>query len=215
MSNKKQNLKNKALNLNVEKPLDSRLKAKNNNAKLMVNLPVNSKSSDLTLNQYKSYPAIKPSMLSAKEFPNASKQWINSVYSFNSNYIKNIPSADKILNKIIKSFFNLNPLANNAKGKKSKLLKRRFRRLSLNKLFLSRSEIKHSSDKVHVTVYLFNKKKSSLIYKINKLFSDLTFKPSDSEPLDLNTFKRKRLSSIKFKYFNSESLNPGADNKGK
>lgn len=37
----------------------------------------------------------------------SSKEWYNSVYSFNKSYIKSLPSYDLILNKLITSFSNM------------------------------------------------------------------------------------------------------------
>ena len=76
---------------------------------------------------------IKPSsntLRKAKGFPSATSVWSNSVYSFNKNYLKNIPAVDNIVNKVIKSFFTINALANNPKGIKSRLVQRRYKRLS-------------------------------------------------------------------------------------
>ena len=60
-----------------------------------------------------------------------------------------------MLTKLLKVFFTINALANNPRGKKLKLVQRRYKRLSLNKILVSKSEIKHSNDKVFITVYLF------------------------------------------------------------
>lgn len=120
--------------------------------------------------------SITPSTITTKKLPPAIKQWMNSIYSFNKNYTKNLPAVDTIVNKIIKSFFSINPLANNPGGKKSRLVQRRFKRLSLNRIFVSKPEIKHSNDKVFITVYLFNKKKKSLLYKLKHLYENLTYK---------------------------------------
>jgi hypothetical protein len=100
--------------------------------------------------------------------------WNNSIYSFNQNFMKNLPSVDNIVNKMIKSFFTINPLDNNVNGKKSKLIQRRYKRLSLNKILVSKSEIKHSNNKVSITVYLFNKKKRSLLLSLNELYNSLS-----------------------------------------
>ena len=42
-----------------------------------------------------------------KHFPPANKEWINSIYSYNSKKIKHLIVKDKILFSIIKSYFNL------------------------------------------------------------------------------------------------------------
>lgn len=122
-----------------------------------------------------------------KSYTSPTSIWTNSIYSFNQNYIKNIPSVDKIVNKLIKSFFTINALANNIRGKKLKLIQRKFKNLSLNRIFVSKSEIKHSNNKVIITVYLFNKKKRSLLLRLNELYSTLS----------INLAHKSRLWSIK------------------
>ena len=42
-----------------------------------------------------------------KYSPSSSKEWKNKVYFFNVNYIKNLPSHDLNINKLIKGYFNL------------------------------------------------------------------------------------------------------------
>lgn len=114
----------------------------------------------------------------AKASPSATTIWSNSIYSFNKNYLKNIPSVDNIVNKIIKSFFTINALSNNPNGLKSRLVQRRYKRLSLNRILVSKSEVKHTNDKVFINVYLFNKKKRSLLLKLKNLYNTLSFKKS-------------------------------------
>lgn len=107
--------------------------------------------------------------------PPSVKQWINSVYSYNKNFIKSLPVLDSIVNKIIKSYFSINPLDNNPAGKRSRLLVRRFNRLSLNKILISKSEIKHFNDKIFITIFIFNKRKKSLLYKLKTLYNNMLF----------------------------------------
>lgn len=115
-----------------------------------------------------------------KGFPSVTNLWSNSIYSFNKNYLKNIPAVDNIVNKIIKSFFTINALANNPNGRKLRLVQKRYKKLSLNKILVSKSEIKHSNDKVFITVYLFNKKKRSLLLKLKNLYNSLSLKKTNS-----------------------------------
>jgi hypothetical protein len=128
----------------------------------------------------------------SKSLPPSTKQWMNSVYSFNKNFTKSLPSVDIIVTKIMKGFFTINPLANNPGGKKSRLVQRRFKRLSLNRIFVSKPEIKHSNNKVFITVYLFNKKKRSLLHKLKDLYENITYKAKS-----LPSTTRKSLSSSK------------------
>ena len=69
------------------------------------------------------------------------------------------------INNLIKSFFNLkfNP---KFLLKKYKSLKKRS--YSLNKIFASKAEIKHTNNKAILTVYVYNREKISLLKKIKK-----------------------------------------------
>ncbi len=97
-------------------------------------------------------------------FPAPSKEWKNSIYSFNSNSIKNFPIYDLNINTLIKSYFNLYLFKKNQK--KLKFIPRKF---SLNKIHISKSEIKHTNSKAIITIYTFNKEKNSLLNKIKSL----------------------------------------------
>lgn len=43
----------------------------------------------------------------AKHYLPADKEWFNSVYAYNKNTIKLLPVADKVILKLLKSYFNL------------------------------------------------------------------------------------------------------------
>lgn len=96
-------------------------------------------------------------------FPAWSKEWRNSVYHYNSNLIKNFPIYDINIVKIIKSYFNI--YFNHLFLKYKHVLNRR-RRLSFNKIFFARPEIKHTNSKGIVTLYTFNREKIALSQKI-------------------------------------------------
>lgn len=101
-----------------------------------------------------------------KYYPPVSKEWRNSIYVFNPNSLKNLPIYDINVDSLIKTFFNLkfNPRFIQKK-KKSYRLKSR----SLNKIFTSRAEIKHTNNKAILTVYVYNREKISLLKKIRML----------------------------------------------
>jgi len=42
-----------------------------------------------------------------RHFTPAAQEWSNSIYSYNKNYIKLLPSADKNVTKLLKSYFNI------------------------------------------------------------------------------------------------------------
>src|ERR1700738_663614 len=78
-------------------------------------------------------------------FPPTIQEWYNSIYSYNNNYIKTITIVDKNLTRLIRSYFNLyfsNKLL------RSKRIITRFRRSSMDKIFVSKTELKHTSSKV-------------------------------------------------------------------
>ena len=122
-----------------------------------------------------------------RHYPPAIIEWSDSIYSYNKNSTKTLPIVDNTVNNLIKSYFNLNPITNN---KKSSRVQVRFRRLSLNRILVSRAEMKHTNNKVIITVYLYNKNKKFFLYKLKDLYKTFLFKiatPSKD--------KRKKLSS--------------------
>lgn len=99
------------------------------------------------------------------------KKWVSAVYNYNKTWLKPLPVADNALNKLIKSFFTMRPLMLNKIKKKTRLSIRRFFKLSLDQVFTSNVEIKHTSDTAYITVFTHNKKKINLIYASKKLWS--------------------------------------------
>ena len=99
-------------------------------------------------------------------FPPVSREWKNSIYVFNSNNLKNFPMYDININSLIKNFFNLQF---NHKFLFKKYRPYRLRSSSLNKIFASKAEIKHTNNKAILTVYVYNREKVSLLKKIKIL----------------------------------------------
>jgi hypothetical protein len=78
----------------------------------------------------------------------------------------NLPNFDININKIIQSYFNA--------YLKHKFISYRFitrstKRLSLNKIYTSKAEIKHTSSKSIITIYAYNREKKSLFKKFSNL----------------------------------------------
>ena len=83
-------------------------------------------------------------------------------------YIKNITIADKNLSRLIKSYFNLyfsNKLLEN------KRIITRFRRLAINKIFISKAELKHTSSKVIITLYVYNEERRIFLNRLKRIES--------------------------------------------
>ena len=106
-------------------------------------------------------------------YPFSSKEWFSSLYSYNKSYIKNTITYDVVLSKLINSYCNM--LQNSIKT----LFKRRRDnkiRYSANKIYVSKPELKHTNDKVVVTLYLYNKEKSSIEQYIRKVITLIKLK---------------------------------------
>ena len=112
---------------------------------------------------------IDPQEKHNKHYPSAVREWNNSIYVFNKNAINLIPQVTELVNKLIKSYFNLYNLKLERKIRSSRLL-RRLRKLSSNKIYVSNGEFKHTNNKVVITLYLFNRQKFNFDKKIIKSF---------------------------------------------
>ena len=105
-----------------------------------------------------------------KHYPPANKEWFNSIYCYNENTTKLLPIADHVILKLVKSYFNLYSRKLEKKIK-SRRLRIRVRRLSTNRILVSRPEVKHTNDKVIITIYIYNRQKKYYLNKINRIAS--------------------------------------------
>jgi len=110
-----------------------------------------------------------------KHFPPANKEWSNSIYAYNKNSIRFLPVADKLVIRLIKSYFYL--FSPEFEKKISSLrLRIRFRRLSINRIFVSKAELKHTNSKVIITLYIYNRQKKYFLNKLKNLDKTGLFK---------------------------------------
>jgi Mitochondrial ribosomal protein (VAR1) len=141
-----------------------------------------------------SFNKIRSTLGHVRYFPPATQEWYNSIYSYDKNYIKNITIADKNLVYLIKSYFNL---YFNNKLLRSKRIMTRLRRFSMNKIFISKTELKHTSSKVIITLYVYNEERRILLNKISrietKLFSYVDL-PQDKK---INLSLKEKINIIK------------------
>jgi hypothetical protein len=98
--------------------------------------------------------------------PSVSQEWKSSIYSFNLNNIKNLPIYNLNINSLLKNYFNL---YFNTKFMFNKLKFRKSKYLSLNKIYVSKAEIKHTSNKAIITVYVYNREKIALLKKMKSI----------------------------------------------
>ena len=137
---------------------------------------------------------------SEKHFPSAIREWNNSIYVYNKNALNLIPSTTLTAIKLIKSFFNLYNSTVERKMRTKRLLLR-LRRLSLNKIFVSNGEFKHTNNKVIITLYIFNRQKRSYLNRMKKLRFFLFYTKAR------NNLAKKiiRTSKLKILYFIKKS----------
>jgi len=135
-----------------------------------------------------------------KYLPPISKEWKNSIYVFNLNILKNLPSYDININKIIKDYFNLYFNHKFLLKKKKSFLK--YISLSFNKIYVSKAEIKHTNNKAILTIYTYNREKISLLKKIRLI------KESFYEKIQLLIFKNQHflLLSKDIKMYNKKII---------
>jgi hypothetical protein len=117
----------------------------------------------------------------------ATKEWLNSIYTYNVNYMKSLAITDNVVNKIIKSYFFLRLvyMKNIFKG-----MSKRQRLLSVNRIFVSKAEMKHTNNKVIITLYTYNKEKNYFVRKLISLRNMLIFR---NNFLNLINLKRKSI----------------------
>lgn len=101
-----------------------------------------------------------------KYFPPFSKEWKNSIYVFNFNNLKNLPLYNINVNALVKTYFDL---YFSPKFINNKFTSPRIKRLSLNKIFVSKAEIKHTNSKAIISIYTYNREKRVLLKKIKNI----------------------------------------------
>jgi hypothetical protein len=107
-----------------------------------------------------------------KHFTPGAQEWFNSIYSYNKNYVKLLPVANKNVMDLLKGYFNLF-INNNIL--KTKSLANRYRKLSANKIFVGKGELKHTSEKVIITSYVYNAEQLYLKNMTRKLIKSLYY----------------------------------------
>jgi len=133
-----------------------------------------------------------------RHYTPAAQEWFNSIYSYDTNYTKTLPAADKNLMALLKNYFNLQ-LNKKFFKPKTKPLKIRFRRLSLKKIFVGRGDLKHTSNKVIITFYVYNTEGMFLSSYLNLLQKGLFYQNQELEK-NTNKIKGKRITTYNRKF---------------
>ena len=105
----------------------------------------------------------------SKHYPSPLRSWDNSIYLYNKNNLKLTPIKTNLTNRLIKGFFNFYNKDLEKKVRYKRLLLR-LRRLSSNKIYVSKAELKHTNNNVLVNIYVYNKEKSNYLNKLKKVY---------------------------------------------
>nr|YP_009577870.1 ribosomal protein S3 [Cordyceps cicadae]QBG64860.1 ribosomal protein S3 [Cordyceps cicadae]QBG64903.1 ribosomal protein S3 [Cordyceps cicadae]QZM06815.1 hypothetical protein [Cordyceps chanhua] len=115
-----------------------------------------------------------------KYLPSFSKEWKDTIYSYNQNTIKNIPSHHLNIHKIIQSYFNLffstsvlqRGTKKNNENKRfiypAKYINMKRRRNLLRKIYISNPDIKYTNNKAIITLFTLNRERNYLLKKYIK-----------------------------------------------
>ena len=106
---------------------------------------------------------------SLKHFPSSTRYWDSSIFMYNNNTLSLIPNISKLAIKFIRNYFYLYNKDIERKLRRKKIYNRR-RKLSINRIFLSKGEFKHTNNKVIITLYIYNKQKNNYLLKLKKRY---------------------------------------------
>ena len=106
---------------------------------------------------------------SLKHFPSSTRYWDSSIFMYNNNALSFIPYISKLAIKFIKNYFYLYNIKIERNIRRKKIFNRR-RKLSTNRIFLSKGEFKHTNNKVIITLYIYNKQKNNYLLKLKKRY---------------------------------------------
>ncbi len=109
-------------------------------------------------------------MFKSKHFTPYITEWVNSVYSYNKNTIKLLPSLDVGAYSLIRSYFNLYIIKHNNKTR-AKRWRVRTTKSTTKRLIAAKPSMKHTNDKVNITIYTFDRSSTHYITKIADMLS--------------------------------------------
>lgn len=104
-----------------------------------------------------------------KYLPSFTQEWKDTVYCYNKNTIKNIPSHHFNINKIIQSYFNMYFSNYDNFTYNNKLIRVRRRRKFLKRIYVSNPNIKYTNNKAIISLFTVNKERNYLYKKYIKI----------------------------------------------
>lgn len=132
----------------------------------------------------------------------ATKEWTNSVYTYNKNYAKPLPIARNTTSKLLTSYFNISSLIGGNKSNSKAIIEKR---TTLDKTLVSKADVKITADKVNLTIYIYNRNKETLLYRFNQLIRSNNISLSKLYRVSKNN-KNNKKAYAKLKKFTTEGI---------
>lgn len=105
----------------------------------------------------------KNNLITEQKIPCPVNEWQNNIYYFNRKKLTTTLIKDQAVYSLLNSYFNLKPET----WIKENKIKRKW--MNLKRIFISKPYIKHSSNKVNIIIYTFNKEKLYILKKLKNL----------------------------------------------
>ena len=133
-----------------------------------------------------------------KHFFPTTKEWSDSIYAYNKHYIKSLPSTNTAIIKLIKSYFNSYKKENFANETDLTLdrMHLKSKRLSSNRIFVSKVELKHTNLKVTINLYTYNEEKRYLLNKIKDSEIDMFLANKEKSYINNTILLKSRVLNI-------------------
>jgi len=136
--------------------------------------------------------------INKEKFQSFYREWKNSIYSFNKNYLSLLPEVNKLTMELIIAYFK--SINKNLEKKIRKFkIRLNYRDLSSNKFYVSKGLFKHTNDKLIITLFIYNRQKTNYSYFIERKFK---YYLSYKLIYKLNSIKIKVNEALKQEYFN-------------
>ena len=132
-------------------------------------------------------------------YPFSTKEWVTSIYSYNKSSSKALVNYNYLLNILLKSYLNMLEI------KRIVFNRRRDNKIrySANRVYTSRAELQHTNSRLLITLYTYNKKKSSFEHNLRKLIILIKFRVIviAEQKIYIPYYKNRLLHSLKRNFF--------------
>lgn len=137
----------------------------------------------------------------------SNKEWYNSIYAFDKNLLRFLPAVHDYVFKLLRGYFNM--VSDKMETEVTLRKYKKINRSSGQKIWISTPEIKHLSDKINVTIYIYNREYN--VYKNKLELPDFSWGPvlvqKDQRPINVKKVIVKPTKTVNVKPINTTSTN--------